>query len=177
MKRRETQLGRDHLHTLRTVGNLGVNYKDAGRLQEAIPLLEEAYRAGQEIPQAARLRQPLLDAYAKAGEHAKFANLLQEQLSEARKALPKDSPHLAGLLAQIGLGLLEQQKWTAAEPLLARVPGHPHQDTARRLVDLQLAVAARRRAAGPEEVRRGRTAAAGWLRRHEAAGKDHSAAG
>ena len=43
---------------------------------------------------------------------------LREQLPQARKALPKDSPQLAGLLAQIGLGLLEQKKWTEAEPLL-----------------------------------------------------------
>jgi hypothetical protein len=41
-----------------------------------------------------------------------------QQLPEARKALPKESPQLAGLLAQIGGGLLEQKKWTEAEPLL-----------------------------------------------------------
>ena len=39
-------------------------------------------------------------------------------MAEARKALPKDSPQLAGLLAQIGLSLLQQKKWTEAEPLL-----------------------------------------------------------
>jgi hypothetical protein len=39
-------------------------------------------------------------------------------LTEARKTLPTDSPQLAGLLAQIGNGLLEQKKWTEAEPRL-----------------------------------------------------------
>jgi hypothetical protein len=34
------------------------------------------------------------------------------------KELPKDSPQLGGLLAQIGMGLLEQKKWAQAEPLL-----------------------------------------------------------
>ncbi len=53
----------------------------------------------------------------KANAPPSLASLL-EQLPEARKALPKDSPQLAGLLAQIGLGLLEQKKWTEAEPLL-----------------------------------------------------------
>ncbi len=43
---------------------------------------------------------------------------LMQQLPEARKALPKGSPQLAGLLAQIGLGLLEQKKWTEAESFL-----------------------------------------------------------
>ncbi len=49
---------------------------------------------------------------------AKLADLLQAQLREARKALPKGSPELAGLLAQIGSSLLQQKKWSEAEPLL-----------------------------------------------------------
>jgi hypothetical protein len=60
----------------------------------------------------------LLDAYARAGENIKFANLAVALLPEARAALPKDSPQLAGLLAQTGLGLLEQKRWTEAEALL-----------------------------------------------------------
>ena len=118
LKRREAKLGRDHPNTLTTMANLGVNYKDAGRLEEAIPLLEEAYRAAKKYPTLRWVGTPLLDAYAKAGENAKLANLLQEQLPEARKTLPKDSPQLAGLLAQIGMGLLEQKQWAEAEPLL-----------------------------------------------------------
>ncbi len=99
----EKKLGRDHPDTLMTVANLGVNYKDAGRLAEAIPLLEEAYQAAKKHPRLRWVGGQLLDAYAKAGENAKLADLLQEQLAEARKTLPKDSPELAGLLAQIGL--------------------------------------------------------------------------
>ncbi len=53
----------------------------------------------------------------KASGPPSLASLLP-QLPEARKALPKDSPQLAGLLALIDLGLLEQKKWTEAEPLL-----------------------------------------------------------
>ena len=53
----------------------------------------------------------------KASGPPSLASLLQ-QLPEARKALRSDSPQLAGLLAQIGLVLLEQQKWTEAEPLI-----------------------------------------------------------
>ena len=44
----------------------------------------------------------LIDAYARAGEDAKLAQLIQDELVEARKTLPKDSPQLAALLAQIG---------------------------------------------------------------------------
>ena len=43
---------------------------------------------------------------------------MQEQLPEARKTLPKDSPELGGLLAGICMSLLQQKKWTEAEPLI-----------------------------------------------------------
>ena len=118
LKRQEAKLGRHHPDTQMTVANLGVNYKDAGRLKEAIPLLEEAHQAAKRFPTLRGFATPLIDAYVKAGENAKLADLLREQLAEARKTLPKDSPQLAGLLAQIGSSLLEQKKWTEAEPLL-----------------------------------------------------------
>jgi WD40 repeat protein/tetratricopeptide (TPR) repeat protein len=114
----EAKLGRDHVETQRTVANLGVNYKDAGKLKEAIPLLEEAHRAAKKYPDLRFASGQLQDAYVKAGEHAKVVALLQEQLAEVRKALPKDSPQLAGVLAQVGLSLLEQKQWTEAETVI-----------------------------------------------------------
>jgi hypothetical protein len=61
-----------------------------------------------------------------------LTNLLQEQLAEARQTLPKDSPQLAAVLAQLGLALLQQHQGAAAEPLLREclairqkaLPGH-----------------------------------------------------
>jgi hypothetical protein len=49
---------------------------------------------------------------------ARHAACLQEKLPEARKTLPKDSPQLAYMLAQIGRAFLEQEHWAEAEPLL-----------------------------------------------------------
>jgi tetratricopeptide (TPR) repeat protein len=118
LKLREAKLGRDHLSTLQTLANLGVNYQDAGRLQEALPLLEEAYRAAKKYPQLRWVGSPLLDAYQKVGETAKWVNVFQEQLPEIRQTLPKDSPQLANLLAQLSLALLQQKKGVEAEPLL-----------------------------------------------------------
>ena len=77
LKRLEAKLGRQHPDTQMTVGNLGVNYKDAGRLKEAIPLLEEAYQAAKTIPEPSRVVVNLIDAYTKAGETAKPAELIQ----------------------------------------------------------------------------------------------------
>jgi tetratricopeptide (TPR) repeat protein len=50
--------------------------------------------------------------------NAKLGVFLQERLPKARKALAKDSPQLAGLLAQIGMALLEQEQWARAAPFL-----------------------------------------------------------
>ena len=118
LKAREANLGRGHPDTQNAVASLGVNYKDAGRLAEAIPLLEEAHRKSPKSPEFRWASAQLAGAYSKAGEHAKLADLLREQLTEARKSLPKESPQLAGLLAQIGMGMLEQKNWAEAEPLL-----------------------------------------------------------
>jgi predicted Zn-dependent protease len=110
----EKRLGRDHLDTLRTVGNLGVNYKDAGRLQEAIPLLEEANRAAKKYPELGIFGNALFDAYVTAGKTAEAAKLIDD----ARTRLPKDSPELAGQLSMSALSLLEAKAFTEAEPLL-----------------------------------------------------------
>jgi tetratricopeptide (TPR) repeat protein len=114
----EKTLGRRHPETLKTLANLGVNYLNADRLQEAIPLLEEAYRASRKYPNLSGVASKLQDAYTKVGDIARLADLLLEQLPEARKTLPSDDPQLARMLVQIGLGLLEQKKWAEAEPPL-----------------------------------------------------------
>ncbi len=114
----ERKLGRDHPSTLLIVANLGVNYRDAGRLKEAIPLLEEAYRGVPKHPNLRWVGEALQDAYAKAGEHAKAAKLFQERLAEARTNLPKDSTQLAQELASLGWSLLQAKAFADAEPLL-----------------------------------------------------------
>jgi WD40 repeat protein/serine/threonine protein kinase/tetratricopeptide (TPR) repeat protein len=118
VKIREVKHGRDHLETLIAVANLGVNCRDAGRLKEAIPLLEEAHRAAKKYRELRWVTGELLATYAKAGEKAKVGDVLQEQVTEARTALPPDSPDLAGMLALLGQNLLEQKKWDEAEPII-----------------------------------------------------------
>ncbi|HKB39714.1 MAG TPA: tetratricopeptide repeat protein, partial [Gemmataceae bacterium] len=50
--------------------------------------------------------------------NARQVAILHEKLSESRKSLPKDSPELAYLLAQLGRALLELEQWTDAERVL-----------------------------------------------------------
>ncbi len=118
LKRREAKLGRQHPDTQIIVANLGVNYNDAGRLKEAIPLLEEAHQSAKKIATLRWAASALIGAYMKAGQDAKLAELLKQQLPQAREALTKDSPQLTGMLAQLGRSLLAQEKWTEAEPIL-----------------------------------------------------------
>jgi eukaryotic-like serine/threonine-protein kinase len=117
LKNREAILGRDDLQTLSDAANLGVNYRDAGRLKESIALLEEVQRASKKYPELRWVTSELVEAYKRTNDFDKAINLMQENLAEARKTLPKDSPQLAGLLAQTVLVLLEQKKWAVAEPL------------------------------------------------------------
>jgi tetratricopeptide (TPR) repeat protein len=97
---------------------LGENLRDAGRLKDAIPLLEEAYHASRRIPALRWVGAQLLDAYLKAGTNTEAAGLVQELLAETRQTMPPDSPQLAGVLAQFGLTLLTVKAWTDAEPIL-----------------------------------------------------------
>jgi eukaryotic-like serine/threonine-protein kinase len=114
----EKKLGRQHPETQMTVANLGVNYMEAGRRNEAIPLLEEAYRASNKHASLRWVGPELLYAYAKAGKPAEARKVIDELLADARKNLPKDSPQLAGMMAKIGMSLLEMKGYAEAEPLL-----------------------------------------------------------
>ena len=95
-----------------------VNYKDSGRLNEAIPLLEEAYHASDKFPTLRWVGGPLLDAYTKAGRSTAAAKLVPAFLADARKTLPKDSHQLEGALAQYSLVLLQLKTYADAEPIL-----------------------------------------------------------
>jgi serine/threonine protein kinase/tetratricopeptide (TPR) repeat protein len=118
LKRRELKFGRQNPDTQMIVANLGVNYKDSGRLNEAIPLLEEAYQASGKYTSLRFVGAALFDAYSQAGRAADAAKLARELLADARKTSTKDSPQLAGLLVQSSLMLLRMKAYADAEPLL-----------------------------------------------------------
>jgi len=118
LKRYEGKLGRQHPDTLRVVANLGVNWKDVGRLEQALPLLEEAYGASKTYPMLRWVGGELLDAYIQAGRRAQSLALSRELLADARRILPPNSPEIARELAQIGFALLTMKEFADAERLL-----------------------------------------------------------
>jgi eukaryotic-like serine/threonine-protein kinase len=118
LKLRERRLGRQHSDTQETVANLGVNHKDAGRVPEALPLLEEAFQSAKTSPTLRWVGPQLLDGYVKAGKSAQAAQLVAELLAEVRKQLPADSPQLAGTLAPLGMSLIQANAFAEAQALL-----------------------------------------------------------
>jgi tetratricopeptide (TPR) repeat protein len=115
LRRRILLQGADHFETLGAKGNLGINYKDASRFQDAVRLLEECLQGAKKYPALKSVQPHLLHAYALSGENAKAALLLKEELPDARKRLPADSMQLADMLALIGMGLSERKDWAEAE--------------------------------------------------------------
>jgi eukaryotic-like serine/threonine-protein kinase len=103
---------------MRVKSNLGVNYRDAGRLAGALPLLEEANRAVRKYPKLRWVRGQLLDAYITAGQNDKAVALGRVIFTEDRAALPAGSPQLAGVLAVAGLSLLNTKNWAEAEAVM-----------------------------------------------------------
>ncbi len=119
LERRVRKLGRNHPDTQWTVANLGENYKDAGRLEEAIPLLEEAYESGKRLPQLAWVKAQLRDAYLKGKRIEEFQALAESELQDARASLAKDSPELAAVLVSLGKDCLTVGDAAQAERLLS----------------------------------------------------------
>ena len=100
------------------MANLGVNYRDVRRLEEAIPLLKQAYDAGRKHASLRWVGAELLIAYVRAGRSVEGVALVKANVSAARETLPEASPGLAAVLAQNGLALLELKAWADAEPIL-----------------------------------------------------------
>jgi WD40 repeat protein/serine/threonine protein kinase len=94
---------------------LAMAYEDAGRLPEAIAVLEAANSPFYE--------RHLLEAYELAGEHAKVVALCVKSLAAARESKPNNHPgvaaqqlvNLANILARLGRANLGLKQWPEAE--------------------------------------------------------------
>ena len=124
MRRRILKPDRPDLWTGRNmIANLGVNYRDAKRFAEAIPLLEEAYQASKEQPGTEWIATALLDAHRMAAtsggaiDAVRVVALVRELMVSDRSKLPAASLQLAGRLADFSRILLSLELWDAAEPL------------------------------------------------------------
>ncbi|MDB5290268.1 MAG: pkn [Phycisphaerales bacterium] len=125
LKRETVKLGPIHPDTLDTMANLGVNYRDAGRLPEGIALLEQA------LDEATRHRinvddyrevlrfatSSLTDTYEKAGMLDKAELQYRRDLDNATSQYGPTDARTAGAMSRLALNLLQQEKWTDAQPV------------------------------------------------------------
>src|SRR5262249_10084754 len=109
--------------THKSIANLGVNYRDAGRRREAIPLFEEVVEWARKQPervanQFAWVRGALAETYEQDQQFAKAEPFRREALERARQQCGATDRRPAGPLALLGLNLLRQGKYAEAAPLL-----------------------------------------------------------
>jgi tetratricopeptide (TPR) repeat protein len=122
LRQRIARSGPDHPETLKAQANLGVNYRDAGRPEEAIRLMEDVLRRARgrvdAMAATAWVSRELASAYGDIGRWRKAEPLLRDLLDRERKTVPPDSPDLAGRLAALGFAQLHLGKWSEAEAAL-----------------------------------------------------------
>jgi tetratricopeptide (TPR) repeat protein len=103
--------------------NLGINYRDAGRVAEATALLEEVVGRRRKSPAFVRpqldvVAAALAETYERAGEWARAEPLFREAFTYAKKLFGPAQPRTAQLAAALGRNLLRQRRPAEAEPLL-----------------------------------------------------------
>jgi tetratricopeptide (TPR) repeat protein len=99
------------------------NYYAASRFAEAAALHEATLKLretklGADHPNTLLSRNNLALAYEELGRTADAESLRRDALDRRRKTTRPDSPLLAGDLAGLGSNLLNQKKWSEAEPML-----------------------------------------------------------
>ena len=137
----ERVLGADHGDTLSARAQVGHAYKAAGRMAEAIPLLERALAdrervRGADHPDTHTTRNDLALAYVDAGRTAEAIPLLERTLADRERVLGTDHPDTLGARVQVGHAYKAAGRMAEAISLLERtladcerVVGTDHPDT------------------------------------------------
>jgi tetratricopeptide (TPR) repeat protein len=123
LKWRQSKLGPDHPVVLWTMFDLGVNYRDAGRVLEGVDLLEQCRDKARKQPDPlagdlAWIPIELGVAYEKAGQLTKAESLYRETLETVRQRHKEASSYSAELQYILAGSLLNQHRYAEAEPLL-----------------------------------------------------------
>lgn len=119
LKRQEMKLGRNDRNTQITLLNLGVNYKDSGRLEDAIPLLEEGYQGLKDDLSSSQMGLQLIDAYLQTGQKLKAKAISDHLLQNINPRFPENSLQRANLLAGLSFFyFLEIEAWKDARSYL-----------------------------------------------------------
>ena len=122
LKLQKARLGADHPDTLTTMSNLASGYQAARKLDLALPLFQEA-AAGMEKKRfqnecAGRIVNNLIGCYEQLKQFDQAEAWRRKWLAVVKERSGADSIPYAGALAALGQSLLQQKKWTEAEPVL-----------------------------------------------------------
>src|SRR5262249_41865647 len=111
----------DDPNTLSIMDWLGSSYRNAGRLPEATDLLEQAWAKSRKLPTPPEsllnsISNNLGQAYEQAGQFTKAESLYRDAIGMLRRQ--EATPDSAQLQAPLAGNLLEQKRYSEAEPLL-----------------------------------------------------------
>jgi tetratricopeptide (TPR) repeat protein len=121
----KTRQGLDHRQTIQTAFNLGVNYRDAGRLDDAVALFDEWLPRSKVVlipghPTFALGLSMGGETYSRAGRHDKAEPLYREAFECNRKSHGETSPRAVSALLSLCTNLIQQKKYADAESLLRK---------------------------------------------------------
>jgi tetratricopeptide (TPR) repeat protein len=121
----ERLLGATNPKTLTARGGLASAYMDAGRVEEAIPLLERTLadcerRLGDTNPNTLSLRNNLAVAYQQAGRLEEAIPLLERTLADEERLLGDTNSSTLSLRSNLALAYLDGGRLEEAIPLLER---------------------------------------------------------
>ncbi len=114
--------GPRHIDTLLAMRDLGEVYSQLRRHGEAEPLFVDALAGLRDRPKndpiVVLTETYLANMYQAQGRFDRAEQLFRSGLEQARKQFGPADPRTAGAMAQLGLNLLHQSTWLAAEPIL-----------------------------------------------------------
>ncbi len=120
---RTAKLGADHPDTLISMNNLALGYSDAGKLDQALPLLEETLKLtkaklGTDHPNTLTTMGNLATSYREVGKLDLALPLLEETLKLTKAKLGTDHPDTLTSMGKLATGYREVGKLDLALPLL-----------------------------------------------------------
>ncbi|MCL6503968.1 MAG: serine/threonine-protein kinase, partial [Pirellulales bacterium] len=118
----KARLGPEHPDTLTSMNNLALAYQAAGRLDEALPLYEQAAagveKRGFRHEHAGGILGNTINAYEAARQFERAEAWRRKWAAHVKETAGADSLPYAGELAALGLKLLQQKKYGVAEGVL-----------------------------------------------------------
>ena len=108
---------------MRSLANLGINYRDAGQMEECFRCFDEALslarkRPGPPTADWVQLQGEMASVFDRAEKLDKAEAVYRELLNHAQKQYGRFDARTATLMAQLGSNLLRQKRYSEAQAIL-----------------------------------------------------------